>query len=333
MEIKRRLTFFIRYSEAGDLFELFLIAAVSSVLAIRVFLNLTGYPQLGGGTFHIAHMLWGGFFMMTALLSLFFLLNKEVKTFAAILGGIGFGAFVDELGKFITSDNNYFFQPTIALIYIIFILLFLLFRFLDKHEKLTDKEYIVNALEITKEVYSQDLDMDEKRRALKFLNKIESKDPFIKNLKQLLERVEAEPVSRSTLLYKAKHSLRSFYLKLVERSWFKGLVIGFFIIISIFAILRIIYYIPQDLDFSFANWGQVTSAAISGFFALIGIYKLKSSRLVAYKMFRRGVLISIFLTQVFLFYIDQLAAITGLGVSIFILSTLQYMIDQEKILE
>jgi len=33
--------------------------------------------------------------------------------------------FIDELGKFITSDNNYFFQPTISLIYIVFIIIFL----------------------------------------------------------------------------------------------------------------------------------------------------------------------------------------------------------------
>jgi hypothetical protein len=45
-----------------------------------------------------------------------------VRRAAAIVGGVGF--FIDELGKFITEDNNYFYNPAAALIYLIFIGLF-----------------------------------------------------------------------------------------------------------------------------------------------------------------------------------------------------------------
>ena len=44
------------------------------------------------------------------------------------MGGLGFGLFIDKLAKFITSDNNYFFRPAIALIYAIFVLLLLWWR-------------------------------------------------------------------------------------------------------------------------------------------------------------------------------------------------------------
>ncbi len=50
------------------------------------------------------------------------------RTFIAFIGGCGFGWFIDELGKFITRDVNYFFRPTIALIYITFIAMYLVFR-------------------------------------------------------------------------------------------------------------------------------------------------------------------------------------------------------------
>lgn len=43
-----------------------------------------------------------------------------MQRLCALIGGIGFGLFIDELGKFITRDNNYFFQPTIGLIYAVF---------------------------------------------------------------------------------------------------------------------------------------------------------------------------------------------------------------------
>ena len=40
--------FFVRNSDAPELIELFLVAGIASVLAIRGFLAATGYPQLGG---------------------------------------------------------------------------------------------------------------------------------------------------------------------------------------------------------------------------------------------------------------------------------------------
>src|SRR4051812_6219463 len=116
---------FIRNLEAGKLLELFLVIAIASLLIIRFFLHLTGYPQLGGGRIHIAHMLWGGFLMLFALVLLFGFLGKTTRQAAAIFGGVGFGLFIDELGKFISRDNNYFYQPAVAIIYVIFIALFL----------------------------------------------------------------------------------------------------------------------------------------------------------------------------------------------------------------
>src|SRR6266702_4616336 len=95
---------FIRNIEATSYRENFLVSAVVSVFALRIFLHVTHYPQLGGGNYHIAHILWGGFFMMAAILILLSYLSEKTAVIASVLGGIGFGAFIDELGKFITSN-------------------------------------------------------------------------------------------------------------------------------------------------------------------------------------------------------------------------------------
>ncbi|HEX2171607.1 MAG TPA: hypothetical protein VHL09_04095 [Dehalococcoidia bacterium] len=70
---------------------------------------------------HIAQMLWGGLLVQLALHLIFIFLARWTLLVAAILGGVGFGTFIDELGKFSTSDNNYFFRPPFALIDVIFV--------------------------------------------------------------------------------------------------------------------------------------------------------------------------------------------------------------------
>src|SRR3979490_1363738 len=124
--------FFIRNLDAGQLLETFLVSAVASVLAVRFFLGATGYPRLGGGGLHVAHMLWGGALMLAAVLVLLGYLGHRIRRAAAVLAGIGFGLFIDELGKFITSDNNYFYRPALALIYVVFVLLFLWWPSLER---------------------------------------------------------------------------------------------------------------------------------------------------------------------------------------------------------
>src|ERR687885_2801553 len=80
--------------------DIFFITAVSTVLLLRIYLQATGYPQIGGNGLHIAHVLWGGLAMVLAIGILLSFLLPGTRRLAAFLGGIGFGAFIDELGKF-----------------------------------------------------------------------------------------------------------------------------------------------------------------------------------------------------------------------------------------
>src|SRR5215469_8925345 len=120
------------------LYETFLVSAVVSLLLIRAALALSGFPQVGGGGLHIAHMLWGGLLMLLSLRLLLGFIGRAVQFTAAIVSGIGFGTFIDEVGKFVTSDNNYFFRPAVALIYVVFVLLSLSARALEGRMPFTD---------------------------------------------------------------------------------------------------------------------------------------------------------------------------------------------------
>src|SRR5262249_45913682 len=135
------------------LYETFLVSAVVSLLAVRAGLALSGFPQVGGGGLHIAHMLWGGLLMLLSLLLLFGFVGRAVQYTAATVSGIGFGTFIDEIGKFVTSDNDYFFRPAVALIYAVFVLLSLLARALEARRPFTDRELLANAFDLARQIH------------------------------------------------------------------------------------------------------------------------------------------------------------------------------------
>lgn len=104
-----------------------LISFAGSVTITRLFLSLTGYPQIGGGELHIAHVLWGGLLLFIAAILPLLFANNWVYTVGALLGGVGVGLFMDEVGKFITAKNDYFFPAAAPIIYVFFLLTVLVF--------------------------------------------------------------------------------------------------------------------------------------------------------------------------------------------------------------
>lgn len=89
-----------------------------TIAATRAFLALTGYPQVGGSVFHLAHARWGGLLLTITTVLLLTIANRWVAPTCAVLGGVGAGLFVDEIGKFITQRNDYFFPLAASIVYL-----------------------------------------------------------------------------------------------------------------------------------------------------------------------------------------------------------------------
>jgi hypothetical protein len=81
----------VREVAALHRFEVFLFTAIATVLVVRALLAVTGYPKIGGGGLHIAHVLWGGLAMAVAVVMGLAGLGSRIRTWAAFIGGIGFG--------------------------------------------------------------------------------------------------------------------------------------------------------------------------------------------------------------------------------------------------
>jgi hypothetical protein len=97
-----------------------------SVVATRAFLGATGYPQIGGGQFHVAHVLIGGALLFVGGVVALISIDDRAIDVAALLIGAGVGLFIDEVGKFITSNNDYFFPVAAPIIYAVFMLVVIL---------------------------------------------------------------------------------------------------------------------------------------------------------------------------------------------------------------
>ncbi len=332
---------FVRSLEGQSLLEIFFVTAVVSVLAIRFFLALTGYPRLSPGSLHIAHVLLGGVFMMLALFVSLGYVNKSAYYAAAVMGGFGFGAFIDELGKFITMDNNYFYRPTPALIYITFVLLYLGIKEIIQRPLSTSQEKLVNALELAKEVILEDLDHRERRKALDLLKECSASDPVTKALRSLLYSTESIPAPRLDIYTKTKIKCRRFYRTLAKKSWFVKAAIAFFLLQSIMALVLDVtmLYIKllwrQNLHevfptLSVSDQIGLVSATLSAAITILAILKFRDDRLKGYLLFKNAVLVQIFLVQVFLFYRAQFLAFLGLLGNLCVLLVLNYMIMQER---
>ena len=165
-----------------------LLSFAFSVTATRVFLNLTGFPQIGGGNLHIAHVLWGGLFLFIASLLPLIFVNQWALELSSIAAGIGVGLFIDEVGKFITSSSDYFYPSAAPIIYAFFLLTVLVFIQVKHGRKPTQRSSMYGILENFAEVLDRDLSQNEYEKLAAQLDSIiaAASEPQLVNLAKSL---------------------------------------------------------------------------------------------------------------------------------------------------
>ena len=145
-----------REGAEGYLF-LVLVSFAVTVIGTRWFLELTGFPRIGGGDLHIAHALWGGVALFVAALLPIVLAGRLVYRSAAIVAGAGIGLFIDEVGKFITAENDYFFPAAAPIIYATFLLSVIVWLRVRQPPEPEPRAQLLGALELLEESVEGDL--------------------------------------------------------------------------------------------------------------------------------------------------------------------------------
>lgn len=342
---------FVRDFSAGEYLDLFLVTAVSAVLFIRLFLKLTGFPKLGGESLHVAHVLWGGLLMLVAIILLVSFLNRFSRKIAAVLGGAGFGAFIDEVGKFLTHDNDYFFRPTPAIIYIVFILTYLAIRSITRRRHATHTELVVNALKETGQVAVGNINHEERDRALGYLELCDQADPLVTRLKDILENSDAVEPGSADPVVRARRAAYRFYWSLTGIRWFGPALIAFFagrLAIEVFHAISLIVFQKswiqvlaggglteklgsETTTITYFDLSMILFSSLEAILVAAGAWLVRRSRLRAYNMFQKSILVSIFFIQPLLFYRDQWGALLGFSVNILVFLALRFMTARERL--
>jgi len=139
-----------------------LVSFAGTVIITRWFLSITGFPQIGGGDLHVAHALWGGLALFAAALLPILLAGRFVYLVSAALAGIGMGLFIDEVGKFITAANDYFYPAAAPIIYATFLLSALVWLRARAPEDPDPRSQLLTALELFEESVEGDLQVRER---------------------------------------------------------------------------------------------------------------------------------------------------------------------------
>jgi hypothetical protein len=153
-----------------------LLSFAASVGLTRLFLELTGYPQIATSTLHIAHVLWGGLLLFGGALLPLILANRWALRLSALMTGLGIGLFIDEVGKFITQTNDYFYPAAAPIIYVFFLLTVLLFVRVRRSREENMRSRLYSVLHDLEEVVDQDLSQEEFDRIHRRLEMVIAED-------------------------------------------------------------------------------------------------------------------------------------------------------------
>jgi hypothetical protein len=311
----------VRRDHAENYLLISLVAFSVTVVITRIFLQLTGFPQIGDSVLHIAHALWGGLLLFIAVLLPLGWANHWIIQVSALLGGIGIGLIIDEVGKFITQTNDYFFPPALSLIYGFILLTVVVYLYFRRPEKEDPCEAMYHTLEGLQDALDGDLDMSEAAR-------IESQLAIAKGSER--DEIVSLANAISGYLHKEKQHLSAakpgFWKRATMRMDAFGLRLGSPVlrtIISVILFLWVIYVIGfiavlviriPNLDSQVVQWRNaliVIQVAIGGLMIFALLAWLTGNEERGLKFAVTGFLLSLVALQTVYFYLSQFSAITA----------------------
>ncbi len=338
----KKQRFFIRRLDGRVNADIFLLAGIMTIMATRLYLAASHYPQLGGRSLHIAHMLWGGLLMTSALGMGLLFLGRRLQKLVALIGGIGFGLFIDELGKFITRDHNYFFRPTIGLVYMIFVVFYLLALAITSNDSSTENGNKHNADIFLEEIIQKGMNKSHKNKIKHLLRPLVG-DESVGMLYKLVDSLpNDEAPKRLSLISRINLGLQNWYDRLYQSpkvaNWARlvfllGMAAAFFSLDYVNSVSDNSLFLPSGElvhEWAFFARGQYISTFFTEALLLIGLIVVIKSRRLALRCLYFAALINLLFTQFFLFARLNFKALPIFGLNLLGFGLVKFAMYQER---
>lgn len=341
----------IKRRYANRYFRLNLLSFAASVTLTRIILEVTGYPQMGNETLHIAHVLPGGVLLYVGSLLPLVYANRWAYTWSSVLSGVGVGLFIDEVGKFITQTNDYFFPAAAPIIYAFFGTSVLIYTRVAKGTPQGTKENFFAVLESLGAAIHREMDPKERDELIERLHRLEKEEADIDLSllsRQLRGYVNTKTVRIEHHEPKITHKARR-WINDIEERWLNQKNVKLFVTIGLLAFgltgsIRLVYYttggpasfeslirekvasLPVEMNVS-----QIWAAAQLVMEGLVGMTLLFSTALIIYGIEGVGLELGSLAMLVYLvgvnliqFYIDQFSTVTKALLQFLLLQAMYY---------
>ncbi len=322
----------VRRSDGAALVQALVLIAIVTILVTRAYLAATGYPQIGGKTLHIAHSLWGGAAMIIALVLLLSFTGRRSRTAAVVAGGIGLGLFLDEVGKFVTKTNDYFFAPSVAIMYVVLVILLLANRLIQDVVPRNPAGDLVEGLARTGEALSGGVTTAERAEITALLDSAAAGDTdpaAISEVAGLLAQAPQRPPGRLARLRERLLPADR------ERTVGAGTTLVVAVLLTLFSVAGLVsaaVTIGDDVSrgdgVAIVAAGQFGGSILASVLCLTGLVLLILGRggLWPLRILRAAALVTMLLTEVFDFVAVQFGALINVAVGLLALAVFSYRI-------
>jgi len=348
---------FIHREQADQYLENVIVSSALTLIVIRVFLRLTGYPRLAPGNLHIAHAVWGGVILLCAGLLALTYRNQLVLSLSSVLTGVGWAFFVDEVGKFLTAEQDYFFRPAAPLIYLSFLVLWYLSIRVRRFE--APKAEIYHALDRLEEVMEASIDPADLQALKARLRRLSESpddglsDELARALLDFVQRREIrvrEPVPSgwSMTFIQLRHRVDQLVLSArASRLWMPAALYTYAFVLGSNVFAHLLPLVAPDLApalYAGLDVSPLSSVITTFFFVvllalrtavaalLIGsAHRIREGDLRGWHLAHRALLVSIAGADVLLFYFSQFSAAIVVVLDIVLLGWVKHFLYQRSV--